>query len=462
MELSTHDNGVRNCYLAATLAAFFLRTYYKTEFIMSIVPLPPTATKKIDTIYDIEFFIGDNDYSKTVFKVQLGASLDMIFGMVIIGFQHDTRSALKESLFGQEDIKLKVTQTTHDRLPLEELELTLIALKVDWEDIHPDTDQYTTEDTQNFQPRRVFITCVSKNAFISQYTLVNKLFGAGSGNRPIDAVKKLAENLTIPTVISEENANPEIIPQMIIPPTSFISSFKYINNKYPIYNGFPLINFIQLYNDTLTIWDLRKRMLDKADYIVKYITSGSKDENDILQAPSFPTSRIVTYYTTGPLIRQFKSNKQTMLNFYNNSFITKPKNQRSFYIEKNVEDIFTNNSLSKPGTNYTLNTALKTLRKVHPEVISSQYSDILPNTMMSNTLSTSNDITFRLTGPNYPFLRLTEVGGGIDIRSNDDRMDEYMGRYITKKTVLSFERHEVQAHYNLYATINCIRSFYGN
>jgi len=433
------------------------------EIYMSIVPLMTNdLSKGTDISYDIEFKIGSEDYTKGVFKVQLGSSLDMIFGLVTIGFQCTTREANKNKLFGQKDISLKITQTTLDRTPLQELDLNLISLKINWADDNSDSDEYTKEEAQQYKPRKIYMICVQKEAFLAQYTLVNKLFQSGSKIIPIDAVKQLAiDNLTIEKSISEENSNKDIIPQMIIPPTSFINAFRYIDSKYPIYNGSPLICFVQFYNSTLTIWDLRKKFTDKADYKIKFITKGSKDDTDIKESPG-NYSDVPVFYTTDRIKRAFDSNKKTTVSFYNNSFITKPRNKISNYIETTAEKVFNSDGLTKPESNILINDSLKKLRRVNSEIITSQYSDILPRRMISSQISSSFDITFTIEGPNYPFLRLTEIGGGIDIESNDEIYKQYLGRYVTKKNVLSFERHENAPHYNLFVVINCIRGFCEN
>ena len=426
-------------------------------------------------MYDIQFFIGDEDFSGALNRVEITASIDHIMNLVLIQFSAEPSTILQNQIFGKEEITLIITMTSIDTNggksePIEKIETKLITLKTDFP-VNPKDYKHQENlpaHEASYQPRTITIICSPQTPFKYMYTPVNKIVENDSGKTPITIVSDLADEFLegVTKTVETENSNNVPPTQLLIPPQPFASAIKYINRKYPLYNGSAPFIFFRIDDNSLCIWDLRSKLNTKNEYTVILLSGGIKEEEEIGTTPGVERDR---YFTSNPIQTDYSGNLKYVRSAYNNTFISHPPDDLYELIDVNLDDVFKKNALTTKTSSIYINDDLKKLTRYHPSVSltesvadgkNTRTDDTPLRQYVSNQIKNPSKVLITVDGGNLPFIKLSRVGVRMEIESNQEEYANYKGFYIVSKAMLTWDKRSASPNFYCNVNLECIRGYY--
>jgi hypothetical protein len=399
-------------------------------------------------------------------SVEVGAAIDKtIFHVFIINIFCDLNVIFggesEDKIFGQKDIKLKISLTTDDRMEKESIETDLMVLK---HDFHVASKDYN-KDKNNHEsnPSKIKLICVSKKSFTNMYKPVHMLFDSNSTRTPIDAIKKVIDEF-LPNMekdIDEAGKSTENIEQMLVSPTTFINSVRYIDGKYPIYGSRKTFIFQHFIDDKFIMWNLRKKLSDRATYkvsILRSATKGSEEETGQYEGP-VQDDGVNSYFVFG-IQTKYASNSKIIGVGNENVFITKPQDKLYTKIKIKTEDVFNDDSTTESNNNgmYT-NTILKDVKRFYNNNVTTEESDGYLKNKISSSIQNLSEVSFDITGMYVHFKTLFDIGCCIELVTSIENYSKYVGKYIVGLVDMKFKR-ENTAQYSCVTHIKAFRGYY--
>ena len=408
--------------------------------------------------YDIQFHIGDLDYSCNIYKVEMASSTQFIFNAFLIGLLMDPGELLEESTFGQNEAHLTVSLTAHEGI-IEggQIDLKLIILKM----LFPVTPRERSKPgEESFQPRRVILICIPKIPFLTMYTPVNKIIQNNSNLTPLDVVELIIKDFLKGTQnkVDRKNENKTSLFQLLIAPTSFVNSVKYIDKKYSLYRGGESFIFCRADDNQLCIWDLRQRFRkdESPEYTVHLLTSGIPEKDEILETPGDEDH----FFTFTNIKTRYKGNQKVAQAAFQNTFFTKPLDQLHQVMNISLDSVFKENSLTDNLSELQFDKDLKKLKRFYPNVASVEDSEYMPRKFLANQIKDLSEISFTIDSGDLPFTKLSRVGVKINLEATKDIYATYQGSYIAKRSFIVWTRKTKTQDFQCNALITCMRGYY--
>jgi len=415
---------------------------------------------ELNRIYDISFSIGNTVLSRSIKRVEIASSLNFIFDIFLIKLLIDSDTILDEQLLGQTTANLNITLTTESVDIRENINLDLIIVKSNFPVIHKESEKVgSLNQDSTYQPRFVTLVCVPLIPFKVMYTPVNTLIQDDKGLVPIEICQKITDTFLkdigkLNKNIDKTNINDNKIFQLMIPPTNYINAIRYIDGRYPLYNGRTPFIYCRFSDNTLCIWDLKKKLKEE-EYKIIFLSPGIKDQNEIWKTPNNGK----TYFTYSEIKTKYKSNEKIILNSYKTTCTGKPIDKLFSKFDIDVSQTFQDNSLTDRDSSLQYNKELQNLRAFFNNISAVDYNDALVRKNLTNKINDFSDITFNINAGDLPFLNLSKVGVSITLDCIKNVYAEYVGKYIVKNSFLIWER-EKQPYFQCNCQLNCIRGYY--
>ncbi len=412
---------------------------------------------KLQQNYNIVFTIGEYNFSHSITKIEIGSSYDIgsVYPVFFIHFRIDSKLLFITEFYKNEEIKLQISFTDVEKKIREICNFNLIGISMDFNIGMKPGIKSAALLPDHPLAQHVRLIAISKKAFISMTTTVNKLFSYKENNTPLLCVEKLCDTFLKQLdekVIDKKNENKYSIEQLLIPPMTFADSVRFINSKYPLYEGGLPFLFCNTDN-VLQIWDITQKIKEREYYKVYYLTKGEKDENTILQTPG---DEMNIYHCSPPQIKtDFQSNKQVIKSGYESIVVNKPLDNINEYLNMKIDDIYKDYGL-KDNDPENMLTYYKTLR--YRKSIKQNIpgvDTILTKTILNKKISKSVEIKLSIVG-NTPITKLLQIGVPLYFQSNVVEQLKFNGKYIINMSYMVFMRID-SSNYRFGNMITCFR-----
>jgi len=388
--------------------------------------------------YEFEVKIGSLDLTPDLYKLSILTSIQVPYQTVILDLFLDPNDVIVEKLYGQEPINLtaRFIGDVSEVLALERIKLVLLPITTEI-DI-PMYDQLPAESSPGYKERRAFtVTAVTSQPYKIMNTLVNDVF---YGNDLFTAISDLASNLPQTTLNYDINdRNPEVLDQLLIPPTTMYQALKYLNRTIGIFNGIPAIycssDTTQPQNSIINIKNLTKKITSSHKFTVWQLATGA-DNSDIIKKSGDGK----VYYTLNPLKTSYSGSSTFAAIAPTVRYIAKPKDTLFTEFDINLESFAkTYGIISKSNTIFFERQAIDAATRIlySKDHSGNDASQTYINANLSKAISELSTITLQVE-QNLMLFNLMEVGEAVQLNSRMTSVSDLTGKYILKASTLDF------------------------
>jgi hypothetical protein len=240
--------------------------------------------------YDITLSINNNQdtlYSKFLEEIRIETSLVSAWTAVTLEIFIPPHVIIKDKLYGQDTITLKLDLLGQDETIKENTELDLLMISSEFE--VPVTTEMATGSQEDRTIMR--IQTVTRIPFITMTTMVNKVYGVHmSPMTPKQIIDDMISTYA-PNVEETEwgtGDSIDIIKQVCIPPTTLYDAINYIDSTFGIFEG--VSGIFCRYDNTIFIRNLAEEILKQPSMIIEHMTTS---DNPVLKEED--KSKVLTY-----------------------------------------------------------------------------------------------------------------------------------------------------------------------
>ena len=271
--------------------------------------------------------IGGTDYSDKIRRIRIGSALANVYPLVSLGLFIDSKDILKDQLFGQNPINLKLT-LKQSGFPRQEIVMELMYIQSNF-GLAPET----MNAEQNMSDRGGSqILTVCRQSYKTITGLVNEVYENKTIKEVIqDLTNKVNPGATLELV--DEGINSEKIDQILIPPVTYIRAIKYLNDTFGIFNG-PMAIFCN-YENKVFITNLSKQINKSSHIVIFYVASNQTTSKEIMDKCTDGQH----FYTSLPIQSGYEGNKKFSSVASDIHYITKPSDRLYSTVNMNLNDI---------------------------------------------------------------------------------------------------------------------------
>lgn len=256
---------------------------------------------------------------------------------------------------------------------------------------------------------------------------------------PISIVEKILQKYinNVNVNIKRTNTNNIQIPDVVIPPISFISAIRYLNDRYGIYKG-PLHVYYNM-EDTFNMWDISTiSSSSEIDYTVELLARGLNDTETFKNSISNDNY----FYTYQDIKVQNKTNNALMNKGYEHIIVKNPRNKFSEIVKTTIENILETVSISD-NPELIFNESIKKQRRVHSIGVTGTSEDednAFMTSKLSQYIASSSMFRYYLKGTKLPLKKITRVGGPMKFLPRISEYLKFSGKYIVGSSVITLTR----------------------
>jgi len=379
-------------------------------------------------------------------RVEVFASLRTPYHSVKIQLLCNARVWAANQVYGRDDYSLLIIKMTEDQHPEAPVFLSLTCIHTDL----PLT--FKGQGTKNNDPYSmdpVTIYCIVNSTFTLMNTPVNKWISEKTPVTPMEAVDILIANFlqpdpTLRVLIDKSNQNEEKLPQLIIPPMSFVDALRFLDQSFGLFSGpafyfamFPLSKTDPkpMEKKTLYIHDLSTQ-IKKSEmwklYVLGMDGNASKEISEELK-------RDDRFYTFDTIQHIFTGNEDVLLQGGKNVVISKPTNKLYKYTEMSIDDLKMSGLWDGPPS--FEEAALTSKRTVfrNKNVSGTNDGNAFITSQLSRRMSGSSEIQFTIFR-NITLKHLLKIGVPVEIDPQVEEYQMYRGKYIVSGSRIIFDK----------------------
>lgn len=419
------------------------------------MPLPrdDNIRLKPERKYQIELVIDDKDYTNTLSKIKWVSSLSSIYPIIIIDMFIDPIDILVEKIHGQDEMKLTIKLTAETGQPqgsAKDIEIDLVYLEGGF----PLVTRDSAEGQGTYKDRAAFsIVTVPKQLFKVMSTLVNETY----------------ENTTIQQILNDlvgrsggvlnldSGTNPTVFDQVLIPPMPLTKAIKYLDKTFGIFDN-PSSKFTewdaQSEESIVHIKNLRNRLNRKETIIVHQIATDADNREIVNQSLDDPR----VFYTFATLVTNYNANSKITSFARNTTSIVYPSDRLFHHINKNLQAVAKNLSLSTEDTDRIfINDIITNRKRYYINDVGYEVTENFANAKWSKMLSNISEVQIPLER-NLPFELLLRVGDSVLYKPKTLDYQKIGEKYILLSTNILFERQTAGPEWETTAILTLIRT----
>jgi len=381
-----------------------------------------------DVTYDFSLRIGEEDYSTDLVRVQLQSSITTPYQHIILDVFMDPRDILKDSLFGQQPIKLIIKMIGKERSGFAaDVEFDLMYINTTAE-YAPVQQNYQSDQKERSVTR---FKTVCTNAYATMSTMVNKIY---FNKTPYDIISDIINTYTFAELNYDSMGRSTLaIDQLLIPPTTVYNVISYLDRTYGIFNGPVAIH--TTYDNKVKIQNLNKKA-NMAQIITLYLTATDSDQKDVFESDD-PT----VFYSQEAVESTYKGNSVFSVESPSIKYIVKPSNALSKIHTVDLAEIAKSYGVMEKNNPeiYYNKTAISSDIRIGYEKDQTGYDDdqtFIHANLAQNILDMAT-LSADVNG-NLPLLNLMAVGEHVKVVSHVDEHMKLSGSYILKGSRIQF------------------------
>lgn len=378
--------------------------------------------------YEFVFKVGKKDITNDVYKVTILTSIDVPYQTFIIELLIDANDLIVEEIYGQKPLELTCTLLATQAFPQETTKFELMYLSSEMPlNIKVDLPQGKQKDRVP-----IVITAVAKKAYKTMNYFINEIIQA---KKIPDIIQTLVSKTGATLKLDSYGQNKSILDQVLVPPSTLYKSLEYINRTFGIFDGMPAI--FCSYDNTVYVKNLARKMKDSQAFTVYQLsldTDNSKTIKKCSDGKNFYTIRNIDTTYRGNSIFAVLAPKLT--------FVVKPRDRLAYNIDINLETFAKNHGLiSKSDKIFYDKTSISEDSRVTVYKDHTGY-DLTQTFINANLTKDIGHITEAsvVLEQSLRILNLMNVGESVEIISPTAETTKVIGRYILRRTELSFSK----------------------
>ena len=378
--------------------------------------------------YEFALKVGKKDITNDVWKITILTSIDVPYQTFVIELILDANDIILDKIYGQTPLKLTSTLLATEAYPLESIDFDLMYLSSEMSiDIKVDIAEGKQKD-------RIPITiiAVARNAYKTMNTFVNEI---SQGNTVIDIIKSLVSKTDATLKIDTNGQNDIEIDQILVPPSTLYKCLQYINRTFGIFDGMPAIYCS--YDNIVHIKNLTNKMKNSQAFTV-YQLGLNVDNTETIKKCSDGKN----FYTLRDIDTSYKGNSVFAVMAPTMNFIVKPSDRLAHVININLENFSqTYGLISKSNKIFFDKEAISTDSRisVFKDHTGYELSHSFINANITKNISHITETSVAVE-QSLRILNLMKVGESVELISATAETTEITGRYILRRSELSFSK----------------------
>jgi len=378
--------------------------------------------------YDCQVIIKDVDYTADLDKVRIVTSLTAPYQSIFLDVFIDQNDIILSKLYGQDKIKLSVRllEQSLPGVPKEQIDFELMYVSSNFSVVMK--DQLSEGKQKDRIP--ISILAVPRIPFKTATTFVNKIY---FNKKSKEIIEDLVSTFTDAKIkYDTDGANPLLIDQCCIPPTTLIKSFTYLDRTFGLFNG-PYVHFIDRDN-TIHILNLNKKFNDDQAFTIYHLA-----QNAITDKILDICSDGKNFYTFYPIKSLYSGNTMYSLLAKNQNFIVKPRDSLSHTVTHDMDTLITKYGAVWKNPKSYVDSVTEKRTKFYTKDTGYDYEDSFSIASLTKILVGMSGLEIRLD-QNLPILRLMEVGRNIKVIEQHNELIDLAGKFILKSSDLTFSK----------------------
>ena len=376
-------------------------------------------SNRIGKNFSVELYVGDQEITKYLYGVRIVNNILCAWPTISIRLGIDCNNIILNDIYGQTEMKLKITLNTEEGKPQETNVFHLLYLESNVGLIPKVRESQNQYDLQTIEFSTIPIYAMNLMGMF-----INEIYEEEDGPKTgIQIIQDILTGYGFPNEIDNKGAVTTTINQTIIPPMSFNQMINFLELYNGIYQG-PIF-----YNCSHTgkfrMWDMSQRIQKTSIFKIYQLSTGGSDPDDINKI--FKETTIGNaYYTREPVQTIYHSNANVLK--YGYDFFQVMHTSSSLYDlkYKSADDIVKNFGVVNEGKNFVYNNFLKNRRKYFYNI--SGNHELVTCTASSNLARLS---TLQITlNRNIRISKILNIGEPITFEPKTLEYMRYQGKYI--------------------------------
>jgi hypothetical protein len=286
------------------------------------------------TTYEFGLIIGNSDYSNDLVRISIRSSVATPYENILLEVFQDSTELLLKKIYGQEKIKFTVILKGETQYSDQRFDVDLMFLRVQ-------TDYKMQRSTRTqlgdqIERKTILIETLARNAYRTMSYQVNEIY---FGKTPYDIISDLVSKTGTNAKLEYDTngRNPLVIDQFLVPPSTLYRTIDYLDRTYGVFKG----DFTAqcTFENTVIIQNLSKK-IQSDQALTIYQLAIDTNQTSILESND-PTK----FYTKEPVEMVNRGNSIMSGIGPNRVFISKPRDQLYYEVQKNTNDITVSNGI---------------------------------------------------------------------------------------------------------------------
>ena len=381
--------------------------------------------------YEFELKIGKIDLTHELYSLTILTSIDLPYQTFLLQLFLDPKDIILDEIYGQKLLKLTSRlYGTSPSIVLEEINFELMYLSSDMPiEITPMNSQSQPNNMQKDRSTVTF-TCVARYAYMTMSTLVNS---AHQGKKISTVIADMIDSVGATLNYDSQGENPEVIDQVLIPPSTLYKNLRYVNRTFGIYDGMAAIYCS--HDNIVNIKNLTKKM-QKSDQFIIYQLPTDTDNTEIIESCNDGKR----FYTTENMHTKYKGNSAFAYLAPRMRYVVKPKDRLFAPIDIVLESFAQKYGLiSKSNNIFYDNKALPTETRVslHKDHTGYELTESFINAKLSRNICAITELLVNVQ-QSMKILNLMNVGETVKIDTKIVDTRDFTGLYILRASQINF------------------------
>lgn len=391
----------------------------------------------------VDLFIGDKEYSENLRRIRVVNSLSHVYPFVILDLFIDAKEVIKDKIFGQEPLNVKIT-IQDQNTEKDEIDLELMYIQ---SDINMVMENMAAEEKQSDRSINKFLT-VCRKPYKTMTTLVNNVYE----NKSIrEIVQSITNSLNTQATLEMTNRgeNTEKIDQVLVPPLPYDKALLYLDRTFGFFNG-PMTKFCK-YDNNVHIKNLSSQMKEKSTIVIYYIATDNPNGGDIMTQ----CNDGIKFYSTYPIISKYIGNSKFTLIAPNLHFIVKPSDRLYSQVDINMPELSKEYGLVSTPRPILFDSIIDRERYITSHTgysVDNRDDDHFAIANLSKEVSSLSSLNVTISGKML-LRNLLEPGATVEFIPGTAEYTPLSGRYILKAsdiTLRQVRNKEWRSSANLY------------
>jgi hypothetical protein len=383
--------------------------------------------------YSIELVIKDIKLTDYLKSLRIISSINTAYQIFTISAQYNTNKIILDDILGKYPLKLTLNLVSNQSgQPSFE--------KIDMELQYVDSDLSIAEgkpqqSDQDYIPdlTLVNITAIARKSFKTMSQIVNDVF---IGKTPKQIIQELASKTQAEVEYDSDNENTDVIDQVVIPPSTFYNSIRYLDDNYGLFKGVSNLGFCQ-YDNKLYIQNLTARMNKNQTFTIDKLASDDSENPKIISENTTEKR----FFTIGTLTPSYSGSAQFTAAGKTIKHIVHPDNKLYDTIEQDMNKVCADYGAIAKNSEITLDPNINDREVYMINHSGNNDSDIYANVQIGRKIIGMSELKCGIKNCMY-LLNLFKVGEPVKLKCYTKEEINLGGKYILKSSDINFKKEQ--------------------